>query len=279
MTAPWQTWSLAEREREYSPSSVIGGDLTDLLNGYRTASLDCKRRFPPVAYAYGSHPDEWLDLYRPATSPPDGLTLHVFIHGGYWQELSRAESSFMAAPLLERGAAVAVIDYTLAPRASLDVIVDQCVRAVTWCSQQSAAWGTRADRLIISGSSAGAHLAAMVLTRVTTVTGAVLLSGIYDLAPLIGTYINDAVGITPDQAERLSPILRAPVRPVPLIVADGAIETAAFHAQGDAFASAWATHGCPVTRLTIPGRNHFDVPYDLGDPASTLGRAVVALAG
>jgi arylformamidase len=273
MTMPtWQELSITEREREYSPSSMIGGDLRATLEQYRADSIACKRKFPPVTFAYGAHPDEQLDLYLPTTRPKADMPVHVFIHGGYWQELGRADSSFMAAPLLAQGCAVAIIDYTLAPHASLDVIVDQCTRAVLWCSEQIPVWG---NRLILSGSSAGAHLAAMVLTRVDVVHSAVLLSGIYDLTPLIGTYINDVVGINHEQAIRLSPVWMAPVRPMSLIVCDGGIETGEFHAQSDAFAHAWADLGCDLTRVTVLERNHFDLPYDLGDPSTTLGKLVV----
>ena len=201
---------------------MIGGDPSAFIEQYRVRSAECRLRYPPIAYDYGSGPDERLDLYLPATPAPSGKILHVYLHGGYWQELSRHESSFMAVPLLDRGRAVAVVDYTLAPRASLGAIVDQCVRAVTWCSEQAPGWGAGAARLVLSGSSAGAHLAAMVLSRVGVVDAAVLLSGVYDLTPLIGTYINEAVRITPEQAATLSPLRLRPIRPVPLIVADGA---------------------------------------------------------
>lgn len=278
MTTPsWAGLSLAEREREYSPSSMIGGDLTAIISEYRARSASCKQAYPPVQCDYGPGPDEQLDLYHPAGEARGGA-LHVFLHGGYWQELSRAESSFMALPLLARGCSVAVVDYTLAPRASLETIVDQCVRAVAWCAEHGHARSAGQTRLILSGSSAGAHLAAMVMTRVNVVDAAVLLSGVFDLAPLIGTYINEAVGITPDQAARLSPIGLVPLRPVPVIVADGAIETNEFHAQSDGMAKVWAAHGCPVTRLTIAGRHHFDLPFDLGEVSTILGRAVLELA-
>jgi arylformamidase len=248
--------ALAAREREYSPSSMIGGDLTAVIARYVDGSAETRRRFPPTTHVYGPGADEVLDVYEP-TAAPSG-ELHIFLHGGYWRELSRYESSFHIQPLLERGCVVAVPDYTLAPHASLDAIVDQCVRAVGWCIEH-----LRSTRIVLSGSSAGAHLAAMVLTVELRIDEAVLLSGVYELEPLIGTYINDAVGITVESAARLSPVRLAPARAIPIVVADGEIETATFHEHGDVFAARWAAHGCAVSRVTVAGRNHFDVPEEL----------------
>jgi arylformamidase len=247
---------LAERERVYSPSSMIDGDLSAVIARYVSGSADTRRRFPPATHAYGLGADEVLDVYEPTVGSCGEL--HIFLHGGYWQELSRRESSFHLDPLLERGCVVAVPDYTLAPHASLDAIVDQCVRGVRWCIDHLAA-----ERVVLSGSSAGAHLAAMVLTVESRVDASVLFSGVYELEPLIGTYINEAVGITEESAARLSPLRLAPSRPIPIVVADGEIETAAFHAQSDAFATRWATYGCAITRFTVVGRNHFDIPEEL----------------
>ena len=54
----------------------------------------------------------------------------VFFHGGYWQELSKQESAFAAPQCLARGIAYAAVDYTLAPKATLSAIVDECRAAV-----------------------------------------------------------------------------------------------------------------------------------------------------
>ncbi len=263
--------TLTERERQYSPSSMIGGDLTEVIAVYVGGSEATRARFPPTTHAYGPHRDELIDVFQPVVMSHGGRSLHVFIHGGYWQELSRRESCFHISPLLDEGCVVAVPDYTLAPHATLDEIVDQCIRALAWCIDRAEQWGADPERVILSGSSAGAHLAAMALTVEPRVCAAVLFSGVYDLAPLIGTYINEAVGITSESAPRLSPIHLRPARGLPIVVVDGAIETDEFHTQSDTFAEAWQSHACDVTRVTIPGRNHFDLPCELGD-VTTHGR-------
>jgi len=116
------TFSLAEREREYSPSSCIGGNYQPCLQEYADRSAAT-----PAActvhrdLAYGEKLSERLDLFLPtstaAASQP--VALLVFIHGGYWQELSKASSLFAAAGCIEAGVAFAAIDYTLAPPPAL----------------------------------------------------------------------------------------------------------------------------------------------------------------
>lgn len=270
--------TLAERERAYSPSSMIGGDMAGILTWYRDESTRVRARYDTATHRYGPSPDEQLDLYLPAVMRGP-VPLHVFVHGGYWQELSRLESSFMAGPLLDRGAAVAVVDYTLAPRATLETMITQCQRAVGWCATEAGRLGIDSTRIILSGSSAGGHLAAMVLTQPSAVSAAVLFSGIFELEPLIGTYINVAVGIDQDVARRCSPIHLRPARSIPLVVATGAIETPEFQRQSDELAGRWQALGCAVSRMTVPGRNHFDVPLELSLADSPVGSAVLTFEG
>ena len=69
----------------------------------------------------------------------------VYIHGGYWQELSKNESCLMAPGLVEQGFNVAVIDYTLAPVASISHMIAQCCRAVAWLLAQAQRLGFNTD--------------------------------------------------------------------------------------------------------------------------------------
>jgi arylformamidase len=158
-------------------------------------------------------------------------------------------------------------------------MIDQCRRAVGWCGTEARRLGVDPTRIILSGSSAGGHLAAMVLTQRSPVAAAILFSGVFDLEPLIGTYINVAVGIDQVVARLCSPIRLQPARTIPIVVATGAIESGEFQRQSDQFAERWRELGCPVSRVIVPGRNHFDVPSELGLAESAVGRAALAFEG
>ncbi len=268
----------AEREREYSPSSVVGGDYSRYIAGYRAAS---EAAFQTLAVErglrYGDGPRSLVDYFpAPASAARPGLL--VYIHGGYWQELSRDESAFLAPAWHAAGFAHAVIGYPLAPAARLPDIVEECRTAVAWLHARADALGFDAGRIVIAGSSAGAYLAAACADAPPRpLRGIVPVSGIFDLAPLIGTSINDALGLDPSTAAALDLLDTRRRFACPAVVAWGAIETSEFKRQSAAFAARLAAGGVPCTTLEIADRNHFDVVFDLADPESALFAATCAL--
>lgn len=261
----WRGWSRERLEREYSPSSRVAA-IGPLIDAYRTRSAAASAA---LAHLRVDHGGDTSSLVFPAG---DGVPLVVFLHGGYWQELSAADSTFGAADCVPRGIAWAAVDYTLAPRASLARIVDQCRRAVRDLCTRAAEFGCDPRRVWLAGSSAGAHLAAMAMLDPALPpsgarpAGAVLLSGVYDLRPLVTTYVNDALGLDEPRAWALSPLADAPRRVAPALVAWGEHETASFVAQSRRFA-----HAAGAATLEAAGRNHFDLVFDLGDVSTPLG--------
>ena len=264
----------AELDRQYSPSSLVPS-LRACLDDYAARSAVAVAAYPPVAdLCYGAAPEARLDLFR---VPGNGAPLQVFLHGGYWQEISKAESAFAAADFLAAGVAFAAVDYGLAPAYRLDRIVDMAVEAVLWLHGNAERFGIDPRRIHLSGSSAGAHLAAMALVRDDEhrIAGATLLSGVYDLEPLRHTYVNDVLGLDAAEALRNSPMYRLPDRLPPIVIARGGAETDEFIRQHDTM-TALLRQRADVTEVISPERNHFDLPYDLGDPATALGSAVLA---
>jgi arylformamidase len=279
----WRKWPLAERERQYSPSSCVA-DIAPFMEAYAARSRAAERQCRcQKDLRWGSEPDEVFD-YFPAAS--DVAPLLVYFHGGYWQEHSKDESLFAAPDCVANGIAFAAIDYTLAPRASVASIVDQCRRAVAFLHRRAATLGFDSRRIYVSGSSAGAHLAAMLLVAGwqgahelpdDVISGAVLLSGIYDLEPLMGTYIDAALRLTDADVAALSPLRLKLGRPVKTIVAWGDNETAEFKRQSRSFVSKLVRSGFLVFGFEVTGANHFDIAFRLADRESVLGQATLEL--
>jgi arylformamidase len=277
--------SLSQRERAYSPSSCIGGNYRPFIDAYvqrsaaaHAAALAAGARHDRLAY--GPAPSQGIELYRPAPGGPPTALL-VFFHGGYWQELSAADARFAAARCTERGLAFAAVDYTLAPQATLESIVAECRTAIGHLSRQAADLGLDAGRVVVSGSSAGAHLAAMVSLSgalppdVRPPAAAILVSGIYRLEPLVGTSINQALALDVARARACSPVLQRLAGFPPSLIAWGDNETGAFKAQSLHFAGALSLAGVPCRTVEVTGRNHFDVILDLVEPGTALGDATL----
>jgi arylformamidase len=152
---------------------------------------------------------------------------------------------------------------------------------------------------------AGAHLAAMVAMRAAQTAnplqGTVLVSGIYDLAPLVGTSINHALGLDAATAVALSPARRllngctkqvltnTPTSVISYkhnllllfselnVLVWGEMETAEFKRQSQDFAQTLLALGLPCDSFEVPGKNHFDIILDLTDPHTSLGSATLRL--
>lgn len=276
---------LAVRETEYSPSSLTNGVYAPFIEEYRARSANCFRNAPSHRLLrYGPAARHTVDLFLPGHRANPERALLVFIHGGYWQELSREESAFAALDTIANGAGFAVLDYPLAPIATLDEVVQACREGLSYLVAQSGL-GFSPKRIILAGSSAGAHLAAMLALRNwrengplrEAIVGTVLVSGIYMLQPLMGTSVDAALSLTTAAADRLSPLL-ADLNGFPeTLIAWGEIETAAFKQQSLALAEAINTKGGQCRTMEIAGRNHFDVILDLMASDTELGAAVKSL--
>lgn len=282
----WRSLTEEEREREYSPSSCIGGDYMPYINAYIQRSAAAHAGHAPVTVQYGSKPSQTIDLFVPENASIPVPVL-VFIHGGYWQELSKKESAFAAPACMAHGFAYAAVDYTLAPTATVADIVAECRAAVHWLAENGADHGLDPSAIVVAGSSAGGHLAAMVSATATlqnNLKGAVLVSGVFDLEPLIGTSINEALSLTTETAKASSPIL-ADVSGFPdTIVCWGENETDQFKRQSNLFVDLLvaASHeggSIAVSLFECAGRNHFDVILDLTDSDTRLGQETLALLG
>ena len=267
-------------DREYNARATVA-DFDAEMARYRQMSAESQAACEVVELAYGDHPDERVDFYPAGAGAP----VLVYIHGGYWRLLGRAESAFMARAMVGAGVAVAVVEHTLAPEASLDRIVAQCRRAVAEVHRRAGELGADAERLWVSGSSAGGHLAAMCMATDWTafgrpdgiVQGAVPVSGLFDLQPVRLTAPQAWLNLSEEDAERNSPMRMSVPAGLKVALYWGAEETSEFKRQSLEYAEVLRGQGVEVTAREVPGRNHFDVVTELGEPDSAMFAEVVDL--
>ncbi len=225
--------------------------------------------------AYGAHPRERLDLFLPDAAPKGLL---VFIHGGYWKAMDKAQSSHLAAGALARGWAVAIPGYPLCPEARIAEITRSVARAVETAAARVP------GPLALTGHSAGGHLAARmvcdggplaeaVAARVARVAG---LSGVYDLRPLMNTAMNDVLRIDEAEAVAESPALLRPRKGVRLLAYVGADELPEFRRQNALIANIWTGLGADCTAQEAHGLRHFGVVDGLCEKDGGLTRWLTA---
>lgn len=285
----YASFDQATLDREYSPSSCVD-DINVYLDQYRDVSGQVKKTTLEdtschADLAYGPSDDERLDLYVPVVA--GCAPLQVFIHGGYWQALSKEDSAFAAPMFQESGSFFAAIDYTLAPEAGLTEIVDQNRRAIAWLYEQAGQWGYDRDRIFLSGSSAGAHLAMMMLLTDWSqygvpndvVKGVCAVSGIYDLEPIRLSYVNEVLGMDSQEARINSPLFHPIQNHCPIIFAHGDNETAEFKRQTEAYGDLLTRSGEEICFGEISERNHFDVIMDLANPTTWLAQQILKQMG
>ncbi|CAH2100146.1 unnamed protein product [Euphydryas editha] len=205
-------------EREYSPSmwSTRFPSAQEVLqhhvNFVTTESEAAINNIPhKLEIEYGSTPGQKLDIF--GTDLPDDSPILVYIHGGYWQELSREISRYPAQPLHKSRIKTIVIGYDLCPVATLPEIVNQILNAAKFVFEYAEKMGSRG--VYFAGHSAGAHLVTKLLANADfleqtpgshRLQGAFLISGIYDLRELINTSVNNAVQLPREWAVPLSPL-------------------------------------------------------------------------
>jgi arylformamidase len=247
---------------------------------YATRSAGFRARWPGrLDLPYGASARQAIDLFVPQAERPPLL---AFIHGGYWQALDRKDFSFVAEPLVEAGAAVALVGYDLAPAVDMDTIVGQVHQAITWLQRHAGAEGYDSGRICVAGHSAGGHLAAMALATDWTgfglpadvIKGVCAISGVFDLEPIRLCYLNQVVGLDEAQARRNSPVLLPPHHHCPVMVTVGEYETPAFHQQSQAYADALGRHDVPCNLVTQPELDHFSIIMAMTDRANPAVRGL-----
>jgi arylformamidase len=281
--ALFRGFTQAELDRAYSPSSRVES-IDPYLARYSADSEAARARHDPSrwkTHAYGASPAETLDLFMPHSTP---ALLLIFIHGGYWQALHKDDASFPAAAITGAGFAYAAINYTLAPLATMDQIVTEIRRALVWLWHNRRRVGLT-DQFVVSGHSAGAHLAAMMLTTDWALHGidapfiksGLLLGGIYDLEPIRLSYVNGPIGMDLAAARRNSPLFLKPATKLPLVIAWAERDTDEFKRQSQDLALQWRSAARDITVFEQPGVNHFDSLFDWYDARTQLSRETLRL--
>ena len=229
---------------------------------------------------YGPSPRQTIDLFKPKGGGKGPLAL--FIHGGYWRSLEPSSFSQTARGMNAHGVTVAVSGYDLAPQVSIGQIIEQTQGACLHL------WKKLNQRIMVSGHSAGGHLAACMMATdwkkldasapADLVTTGYAISGLYDLEVLTHLAGNADFKLDAAEARRISP-LYWPVGPGRVLDAVvGGDESSEFLRHSREIADGWRAKGVATRYEAIPRMNHFTICDPMTDPDSAMTRRLVELA-
>jgi arylformamidase len=276
------TKDAAWHDRMYNNRALVP-DFADHFAHWKNRSEQARQQRRCVLdVAYGDGPLETLDIF-PANRPDAPVV--VFIHGGYWRSLDKADHSFVAPPLLDMGACVVVVNYALCPGTekvpvTIPDIALQCARSLAWVWRHIGAHGGNRQDITVIGHSAGGHLAAMLLgcrwkevgadLPADLVRKAMSISGLFDLEPIRKTpFVQADLRITPAQVRQASPALWPAPKGKVLYTVVGGDESPEFLRHNSLIHQVWGGRVVPVCEA-LPGLNHFSVVTALTEPGHRL---------
>ncbi len=234
---------------------------------------------------YGDDRMETMDIFRPQG---EARALLMFIHGGYWRSLDKKDHSFVAAPFVKAGAAVAAINYSLCPAVKIEDIVIQCLKAGAWLYRNAAEVGAPRNRIFVAGHSAGGHLAAMCMAAQwprysrglpeKVMQAGMPISGIYDLTEISLTpSVNADVRLNEAGAIKVSPAFMPPATKAPVHLVVGGREIDGFRYQQDLLAEKWSN--VIADNIVSPGDNHFTILDSFSNPENIVCKAALRMMG
>ncbi|MCF1505251.1 alpha/beta hydrolase [Afifella sp. H1R] len=250
-----------DHEWQYNPRVS-----TDDVEAYhaRADTLSEEARLSQPDYladiSYGEGHDETVDIFPAAPDSP----LHLFLHGGYWRGRDKRDYSFLAQPFVRSGISLVIANYSLCPKVELPEIVEQTKRCLAALPSFAAKIGADKTRITASGHSAGAHLLACALATADGpppggLAAAALISGIYELQPVLGITVNESIRLRPEQVAAVSPLRMRPRTDVALDIIVGSAESPGWVAQSALFAEHCQKAGASVDFHVEPGANHFSI--------------------
>jgi len=267
----WGAMSRAERDSAYNNSAAVA-DSANYVARWTADSAAFRAahsKFLDIPYAPRER-TKW-DLFPTADVNAPCL---VHIHGGYWQRNSREVFSCLAEGVARHGWSAALPGYTLAPDASLTAIVAELRLALDWLQEHRTSYNVGGP-IVLSGWSAGGHLAALLLDHACVAAG-LAISGVYELGPIRDIYLNEKLRLTDEEVSTLSP-LRLAQSAKPLDIAYGTKELPALVESSRALHAKRAALHLPGSLVSAPGHDHFTIMETLRDPAGLLTCCVRSL--
>jgi len=265
----------AQWESQFNPRRAVP-DAEVYAAKSKIKSDQAHQRFSDIEQLrYGQGELANMNLRR---SSKRGQPLFVFIHGGYWRGRDKDDFGYIFTALEPTDANVVILNYDLCPKVTVSQISAQIREALLWLNANADTLGFDRDNLFVAGHSAGAHLIAMVLAQGSStfsipdglVRKAYLISGIYELSPVLQISVNDEIRLQPEDVHRLSPICFEPSKKTPYDIIVGQAEPQGWVSQSVSFFEHLEKQGAQSHLTILPDRHHYSILQDMETPEGIL---------
>jgi acetyl esterase/lipase len=202
----------------------------------------------------------------------------IYVHGGGWVGGTKEGVALRLLPYLQLGMAVVNVEYRLARVSLAPAAVEDCRCALQWVIRNAKEYGFDTERLVVTGGSAGGHLALMTGMldpeagldnscpggETLKVAAIVNFYGITDVADLLEgphrqNYAVTWLGSMPDRvavARRASPLTYVRAGLPPILTIHGDADTTVPYEHGVRLHKALEAKKVPNELVTIPGGKH-----------------------
>jgi acetyl esterase/lipase len=245
--------------------------------GFSSSVTAPYRIIPNITYLTANNFDAKLDVYSRSDVTTPQPTL-IWIHGGGWTGGNKEGATFSLMPYMEMGWNVVNVEYRLARVSQAPAAVEDCLCALRWVIRNAKQYGFDITKLVVSGGSAGGHLAlttAMIPasagmdrqcpgTEELKVAAVVDWYGITDVVDLLEgpnmkTYAVQWLGSMPnrtDVAKRVSPLTYVRSGLPPVISIQGDADPTVPYSHSVRLQEALKKAGVDGELVTIPGGRH-----------------------
>lgn len=255
---------------------------------------------PPVDEAmvrrdlsYGPDARHRLDLFGAGQGGPPSRPILVFLHGGGFigGDKGAAGAPFynnIGAWAADQGWLGVTATYRLAPAHPWPAGAEDVARLIAWVKGQAREWGADPGRIVLMGQSAGAaHVAAYVggqgfaETAATSLAGAIMLSGLYDVPSAARNPYQDAYfGTDPSRFAAQSSIDGLAATNLPCLFTVSENDPADFQRQASLLvARRVAAKGSWPDFHWLEGHNHISPVYQIRTAVDELGPVLARFVG
>ena len=266
-------------EAQYNPRTTVP-DVAIYTDRGDQLSEQARQTYPFKAdIRYGTGLLATLDLF-PAARPDRPLV--IFLHGGYWRARDKNDYSFVVNSLISADCSVVVMNYDLCPTVKLSEIVQQVKEGIEWIAGQAEQWGFNPNKILAFGHSAGAHLIAAVLAQTGQpyqlapgiIQKAYLISGVYDVEPVLEISVNAQICLLPEEVHAMSPLNFSFDPATAYEVFAGGGEPRDWIGESTRFAEHLKKNGCATYHETIGDLNHYSIMYELETPEGVIAKRI-----